>query len=82
MVFLPVFLRHMAAVQDPAVLHQIPVGKRMAGLFEGCRKLPQAVHRSANTAKVPHMLIVFHNILDPFNVFLLQQQQLFLGIRF
>ena len=38
----------MSAVQDPAVLHQISVGKSMTGLFKRCRKLPQTVHRLAD----------------------------------
>ena len=64
----------MSAVQDPAVLHQISVGKSMTGLFKRCRKLPQTIHRLADTTEIPHMLIAFHNVLDLFYVFLLQQQ--------
>lgn len=50
------------------------VGKSMTGLFKRCRKLPQTVHRLADTTEIPHMLIAFHNVLDLFYVFLLQQQ--------
>ena len=64
-------LCQIPAIQDAAVLHQIPVSKSMTGLFKGGRKLPQTVHRSANASEIADVLILFHNIFDLLNIFLL-----------